>query len=141
MRYESEFSDGHDSTGCVEASSLWREKVTSPLKEAETGDGERVGGVPLLVVVISEPNLHPPFLKCSWLSQQISLFAVGQGKNCFSLGPTNYTDKQQFSKRSLFPMHMGTIRGSSWLLKWLKDHIFNLVEEEGGEKTSCGRDR
>ena len=86
MRYESEFSDGHDSTGCVEACSLWREKVTSPLKEAETGDGERVGGVPLLVVVISEPSSHPPFLKCSWLSQQISLFAVGQGKIAFPWG-------------------------------------------------------
>lgn len=67
-----------------------------------------------LVVVILRPRARLPFLQVSWLSQQIPLFAVREGKKNFSftllvqyLGSVKYTDKRQVNRgKDLFPMHV-----------------------------------
>lgn len=99
-------------------------------------DGE--GGTPTLPEVVPEAQLTLTFpaLQLAELTD-FPLFAVGEGRKTFLLpssvlylGPVNYAGKQQMIRRKgLFPMHMGTIKGNSWPLKWLKNYIPNLVEE------------
>ena len=118
MRYESEPSARHVPAGPQ------REKVTLP--EAEMRDRE--SGTLILVEVVPEAQLTLTFPSLQLAERtDFPLFAVRERRktsllpsHVLSQGPVSDTGKQQMSRRQgLFRMHMGTVKGNSWPLKWL----------------------